>query len=250
MDRSTYKHHTAWIIGASSGIGKALAEELSQRGARLILSARSEDKLQALNESLGGQHYVYAFDIASKGETAKIAEAVFLNLKQVDRVIVLSALYEPMKTNQLDLETTKNIIDVNLFGTFNLVHALLPRLEKQSGAQLALCGSVAGYMGLPNGQPYSATKAAIINLAETLAAESPKHVDIKLINPGFVKTQLTDKNDFDMPMIITPEQAAKSIADGLKKRRFEVHFPGRFTYMLKLIASLPYLLLIPLLKRL
>ena len=125
---------------------------------------------------------------------------------------------------------------------FNVVHAALPILKEQKSGQIALCGSVAGYIGLSGGQPYSATKAAVMNLAESLHAECPNHIDIKLISPGFVRTALTDKNDFSMPMILTPETAAKAIANGLHTKRFEIHFPKKFTLMLKFLRLLPYVI--------
>jgi short-subunit dehydrogenase len=125
-----------------------------------------------------------------------------------------------------------------LNGAFNAVHAVLPILKSQAHGQFVLCGSVAGYCGLPNGQPYSATKAGVINLAESLRAEEG-HLDIKVINPGFVRTPLTDKNNFKMPMMIEPEEAAKIIVKGLQSKKFEIHFPKRFTFLMKILSVLP-----------
>ena len=236
-----YQNQVVWIIGASSGIGRALAQELSARGAFLALSARRKDELEKLNAELGGRHKVFVLDTTDAAMTLRTAQAISAELGRIDRVIFLAAAYVPMKTAALDIATTKNIVDINLTGAFNLVHAVLPILKNQTTkAQLALCGSVAGYIGLPGGQPYSATKAAIINLAESLHAECKDSIDIKLISPGFVRTPLTDKNNFTMPAIIEPEQAAKEIAQGLLFRRFEVHFPRRFTMFLKLLRWLPY----------
>jgi len=150
----------------------------------------------------------------------------------------MAALYDPSPLSKMDIATTRKMVDVNLMGMFNVVHAVLPLLTKQGFGQLALCGSVAGYRGLPNGQPYSATKAAVINLAETLRLEHPE-LDVRLISPGFVRTPLTDKNDFDMPMMIEPDVAAKALADGLLASGFEIHFPKKFTFLLKLLRVLP-----------
>lgn len=239
----SYQGEIVWIVGASSGIGLALARELSARGALLALSARRGDELEKLKAGLGEGHKVYALDVTDADTTQRSAHAIRAAFGRIDRVIFLAAAYSPMKTDALDLAVTTGIVDVNLKGAFNLVHAVLPILKMQkTRGQLALCGSVAGYMGLPGGQPYSATKAAIINLAETLRAECKDIVDIKLISPGFVRTSLTDKNDFKMPMIIEPAQAATEIADGLLSRRFEIHFPRRFTMYLKILRSLPYAL--------
>ncbi|MDE1901785.1 MAG: SDR family NAD(P)-dependent oxidoreductase [Alphaproteobacteria bacterium] len=241
MSTQDYKNQNVWIIGASSGIGSALARELDARGANLALSARRKDELDKLNAELGGKHKVFPLDITNADLTLRTAQAIRSSFDRIDRVVFLAAGYAPMRLDSLDMAVTKGIVDVNLNGAFNLISAVLPMLKTQkSKGQIALCGSVAGYAGLPGGQPYSATKSAIINLAESLHAECKDMIDIKLISPGFVRTPLTDKNDFDMPMIIEPEQAAKEIADGLLSRRFEIHFPKKFTILLKVLRLLPY----------
>lgn len=239
--KADYQQQIVWIIGASSGIGHALAHELSARGATLALSARRYDELEKLNNALGKRHHIYAMDTTDAEITLRTANAIRAAFGNIDRIIFLAAAYTPMKMDALDIVASKAIVDINLTGAFNLVHAALPILKDQRvKGQLALCGSVAGYFGLPDGQPYSATKAAIINLAESLHAECKNSVDIKLINPGFVRTPLTDKNRFTMPAIISPEQAAQQIADGLLTGRFEIHFPKKFTYLVKLLRLMPY----------
>lgn len=236
-----YQDQIVWIIGASSGIGCALARELSARGAILALSARRQDELEKLNDELGERHKVFVLDTSDAAMTQRTAQAIRAAFGRIDRIVFLAAAYAPMKIDALDITVTKGIVDINLTGAFNVVHAVLPILKTQNPrGQLALCGSVAGYIGLPGGQPYSATKAAIINLAESLHAECKNSIDIKLINPGFVRTALTDKNNFTMPAMIEPEQAARKIADGLLSRCFEIHFPKRFTFFLKLVRLLPY----------
>ena len=245
-----YKDEIIWIIGASSGIGYALAVELAARGATLALSARRKDELDALKEHIGEQHLVYPLDVADTELALRTAKAIHAGMGRIDRVIFMSAAYTPMQLDALDLRVTRHMIDVNIMGAFNVVHAVLPLLKEQKSGQISLCGSVAGYTGLAGGQPYSATKAAMINLAESLYAEAPKQIDIKLISPGFVRTPLTDKNHFSMPMIITPEAAAKAIANGLLSKRFEIHFPKRFTLMLKMLALLPYGIALSITKKL
>lgn len=238
---ASYQHQIVWIIGASSGIGCALARELAMRGATLALSARRADELEKLKHELGEQHKVFALDTTDADAVMHTAHAINAVFGRIDRIVFLAAAYVPMKIDALDIATTTEIIEINLTGAFNVVHAVVPLLKTQtSKGQLALCGSVAGYVGLPGGQPYSATKAAIINLAETLYSECNNAIDIKLISPGFVHTPLTAKNHFKMPMIIKPEQAAKEIADGLLSRSFEIHFPKRFTIVLKTLQLLPY----------
>jgi short-subunit dehydrogenase len=238
----TYKNDVIWIIGASSGIGYALAVELAAQGATLALSARRKDELEKLKERIGERHMIYPLDVADTELTIRTAKAIHAANGRIDRVIFMSAAYTPMKLDALDMLVTRHMVDVNIMGTFNVVHAALPLLKEQKSGQIVLCGSVAGYTGLSGGQPYSATKAAVMNIAESLYAECPNHIDVKLISPGFVRTPLTDKNTFSMPMIITPEAAAKAIASGLHSKRFEIHFPKRFTLFLKLLRLLPYTL--------
>ncbi|MES2728973.1 MAG: SDR family NAD(P)-dependent oxidoreductase [Pseudomonadota bacterium] len=241
MRLNSYKDEIVWIIGASSGIGHALAHELAKRGATLALSARRGDILKGLEAALGKSHKAFVLDVVDSVAVEQTVKAIYAAYGRIDRVIFLSAAYQPMQLRALDLAVTKQIIAVNLLGAFHIVHALLPFLSMQKSImQLALCGSVAGYAGLPGGQPYSATKAGIINLAESLHTELSGEIDIKLISPGFVRTDLTNKNDFVMPMIIEPKDAAIAIANGLTSPAFEVHFPKRFTLLLKLLCLLPY----------
>ena len=237
---NSYQNEVIWIIGASSGIGAALARELSARGARLALSARRKGALETLKQSLGAEHKIFMLDVTDSELVARTAQAIRAAFGRMDRIIFLAAAYTPMKIDKLDLAMTRQIIDVNLLGAFHVLDAVLPILKEQQKGQIALCGSVAGYTGLPDGQPYSATKAGIINLAESLRSELPKVIDVKLISPGFVRSELTDKNDFKMPAIISAERAATHIADGLLGNGFEVHFPRRFTLWLKLLRILPY----------
>jgi short-subunit dehydrogenase len=241
-----YQNETILIVGASSGIGRELSVLLASKGARLILAARREDELLKLQKELGEQHTVYPIDVSDLQQVSKMFEKLD---KVIQRVIFLPALYKPAPIVDMDLDFASKMVDVNLKGALYFTKEVLALFKRQGYGQIALCGSVAGYTGLPNGQPYSATKAAIINLAESLYAEAPQKVDVKLINPGFVSTAMTDKNNFKMPMIITPKQAAKAIAKGLNQKRFEIHFPKKFTYLLKVLGVLPYKLKLFILKR-
>lgn len=238
---------TIWIIGASSGIGEALAHELARRGASLILSARREAQLQSLQEGLGGEvHRVVPLDVSDAQQVRDVAR----DIGPVDRMVHLAALYDPSAIRDIDVANAAVLVQVNLLGTLHVAQAALEIFTSQKRGQIVLCGSVAGYVGLPKGQLYSATKAGVRNFAESLYAEAPDHVDVKLISPGFVRTPMTDKNDFDMPMRIEPEDAATAIADGLTNGAFEIHFPKRFTILLKLIALLPNRLRLALTRRL
>jgi short-subunit dehydrogenase len=245
-----YQNKVIWIIGASSGIGAALAQELDSHGAILALSARRSEELKKLKESLkGSQHEILVLDVTNAESLTMSSCQIIQKFGRLDSVIFLAAAYTPMILENLDIVNTQQIIEVNMLGAFNVLFAVLPIFKKQIYGQIALCASIAGYIGLPGGQPYSATKAGIINLAESLRAELPKYIDVKLINPGFVRTQLTDKNKFNMPMIISPQQAAVFISKGLLSKSFEIHFPKKFTLWIKLLRLLPYNLLLKILSK-
>lgn len=245
------KGENIWLIGASTGIGKALAKELSDTGARLVLSSRNKDALEELEKILGGGHFVCPVDIADSTSVAKAVSFVTETLPRIDRVICLAAVYTPGAFADIPEKDMENIVNTNLAGTLRVAKSVLPVLEQQGGGQLVLCGSIAGYAGLPASQPYAATKAGIMNLAQSLYMEyRPKNIDIKLISPGFVKTPMTDKNDFPMPFIMQPEDAAKRIAKGLNKKSFEIHFPRRFTFLLKFLRLLPASLYFFIIRRL
>ena len=234
-----------WIVGASHGIGRELARLYANQGASLILSARNRAPLAELADELGGAD-IQPLDVVDRGSFDAAAANIALTGK-VDRIVHLAALYDPGRIADLDPDKAAQIIQVNLTGSFHM--AQIGPTVLRPGGQLALCGSVAGYVGLPQGQIYSATKAGVINLAESLRAER-SDLDIRLICPGFVDTRMTQKNDFRMPAIIRPEKAAEAIRDGLAGRRFEIHFPHRLTRSLKLIRALPYGLSMRLTRRL
>ncbi|WP_106745914.1 SDR family NAD(P)-dependent oxidoreductase [Yoonia maritima] len=236
-----------WIIGATEGIGEALAREWAARGARLILSARSTQKLDQLVSELGAQHIALPLDVGDRSTIVAAADQIS-KIGPLDRVVHLAALYDPGKVLEIDAEKAAQIVNVNLTGSFHIAQLAQPLLK--DGGQLALCGSVAGYIGLPQGQIYSASKAGVINIAQTLRSELSGVTDVRLINPGFVDTRLTQRNDFTMPAMVTPQKAANAIIKGLRSRRFEIHFPRRLTYSLKLISILPYWASLPLLRHL
>ena len=241
MKLPSFHGETIWIIGASTGMGAELARVLSKAGAKLILSARNYLALQELNQSLGGNHLILPVDVSNNDAMQESAKQIYTTTPTIHRMIFMAAVYEPSKITDINQLSAEKTVAINLMGAFHAINAVLDKMLQQQKGQIVLCGSVAGYTGLPKGQPYSATKAAIANIAETLYAEvNDKGIDVKLISPGFVRTPLTDKNEFDMPMIIDADTAAINIVAGLKKRAFEIHFPKRFTILLKLLRALPY----------
>jgi NAD(P)-dependent dehydrogenase (short-subunit alcohol dehydrogenase family) len=241
------ERETIWIIGATEGIGAALAQQWARRGARLVLSARSAARLEQAAASLGPDHFAVPLDVSDRASLDAAAERI-ARIGPLHRVVHLAALYDPGKVGDLDPQNAARIVAVNLTGSFHVAQ-VAPRLLRDGG-QLALCGSAAGYFGLPQGQIYSATKAGVISLAQSLRAELAGRIDVRLISPGFVDTRLTQRNDFTMPAMITPDAAARAIIAGLDTRRFEVHFPRRLTWALKILSVLPYWAALPLTRRL
>ncbi len=230
-----------WIIGASAGIGRALAIELGKDGANVIVSGRHKESLDPVVAQIGPKSRAEVLDVTDNNSLVQVRERILDRFGRIDSAIFMAADYLPMSLKELQLKPTRQIVDVNLMGAFNFIQAVLPLMQKQGKGQVVLCGSVAGYSGLPQSQPYASTKAAIINLAESLYLETRgTGVDIKLINPGFVRTRMTDKNNFDMPALLDPDAAAGYIAKGLVSKHFEIHFPKRFTLFLKMLKVLPY----------
>ena len=238
---SGYAGKAYWIIGASSGIGAALAKELASRGAQLALSARNGDALDALCRNIGGQAKAYPADVTDVDALQAVFGKLTAEWPRVDGVIMLAGTYTPKSIADMDLAEAKRIVEVNFTGCLNVAHVVLPHLRRQRYGLVGLCASVAGYRGLPNGQPYCATKAAVMNFAETLRIEEARNgIDVRVICPGFVHTPMTAKNEFEMPMAISAEEAAIHIADGLQTSAFEIHFPKRFTFLMKLLRNMPH----------
>jgi len=235
---------TSWIIGGSSGIGAALALELSKNGESVCISSSNlnslEQRAKEITKLTGREiHYIEA-DVSCYKQLREATEEIIAKYKKIDRVIFMAGLYEPMETGHMDPALTAKIIEVNLTGAFNTVNSVLSIIRQQGFGQIALCASLSGYIGLPNAQPYASTKAALISFTETLRIDLINKVDIKLINPGFVSTRLTDKNSFKMPGLMTPKEAAVLICKGLNSRKFEIHFPKKLSLVLKAISLLPY----------
>jgi short-subunit dehydrogenase len=235
-----------WIIGATHGIGRAVAEAALHRGDHVVASGRDE---AALAELVG--HYPnlctpLPLDITDSDAITKAVQKLPMPLASVQ---IYAGTYTPTGVIDWRWDDVLRTINVNFTGLLNVVYHVLPLLRRQkTPVQLVLCGSVAGFVGLPQGQPYSATKAALINFAQSLRAEELAYakktkqalVDVRVINPGFVKTRLTAKNEFPMPFVITPEVAAQCIWHQLNKRgRFEVNFPKPMVLVMKSLAALP-----------
>jgi NAD(P)-dependent dehydrogenase (short-subunit alcohol dehydrogenase family) len=221
------------------GIGAALARALIDAGARVVLSARSRSRLHAIAE--GTDALVTPLDITDRDAVLAAAEATRAALGGLDLTIVVAGTHASMRADRFDRAQADRLLAVNLLGPLNCVEAVLPTLLAQRHGGIALVASVAGYRGLPKALIYGATKAALISLAESLYLDlHPRGIDVYLVNPGFVDTPLTRRNDFAMPALMPADQAARRMLDGIAAGRFEIHFPRRFTFWLKLARLLPY----------
>jgi len=230
-----------WIIGASSGIGEATAREMLALGAKVALSARSRPPLEALAQPHLERSLVAPLDITKLEQIDAAITAITSKWGGIDLAIIMAGTHKNVRAWELETKVARDLFEVNLMGVLSAAAGILPVLLRQGRGGIAIVSSVAGYGGLPTSLLYGATKAALINFAETLYLDlRPRGISVYLINPGFVKTPLTDKNEFEMPALISAEEAAEAIIAGLERGEFEIHFPKRFTRWLKLLRLLPY----------
>jgi NAD(P)-dependent dehydrogenase (short-subunit alcohol dehydrogenase family) len=233
-----WRGKTVWLVGASSGIGRATAAALHQQGARVVVSARQAHLL----DEFVAQHPGSQALVLDATDRAGVHAAARQLLAQgpLDAVLYCAGHYQPMRADALDLAQMLRHCEVNYLGALYLLDAVLPSLRARGAGHISLVGSVAGYRGLPQSLAYGPTKAALIHLAETLFLDlRPLGIGVSLINPGFVQTPLTAGNAFTMPALLTPEQAAQAMLRGWAQGRFEIHFPKRFTLWLKALRCLP-----------
>jgi NAD(P)-dependent dehydrogenase (short-subunit alcohol dehydrogenase family) len=235
-----WRGRVVWIVGASSGIGRATASRLHALGAVVVVSARNA---QALAEFVA-QHpgsLALALDVTTSAALHDGLRQLLAWCGRLDLALYCAGHYQAMRADAFDLDEMLRHLRVNYVGALRLLDAVLSTLLAQRSGHLSLVASVAGYGGLPQALAYGPTKAALQNLAQTLYLDLRPHgIGVSVINPGFVATPLTAGNDFDMPALLTPEQAAQQIVRGWGRGDFEIHFPKRFTLWLKLLHLLPY----------
>lgn len=227
---------TYWLIGASEGLGRALAHELDELGVKLVLSARSEERLKSLSDDLSQQARVVPIDVTS---SAAVKEAI-AQVGVPDGVVYLAGAYEPTKAQDWDADQVEMISDVNFMGAVRVFGRLMPDIVARGTGHLVVIGSLAGYRGLPGSIGYGASKAGLMHLAETMQADL-WHTDIRvqLLNPGFIRTRLTDKNDFRMPFLLEPEEAGRIVCKLMQKPGFKYDFPYVFSLFFRLGRLLP-----------
>ncbi|MYN03201.1 SDR family NAD(P)-dependent oxidoreductase [Pseudoduganella sp. DS3] len=239
-----------WLVGASSGIGAALAAEALAAGARVALSARRLELLQ----TVAADHphaLALPFDALDQAAWPEAYRAACQLFGGIDLVVFCAAEYRPERSWEVTPAGAARTLGINLGSVYSGLATVLPDMLARGSGGIAIVASVAGYLGLPKASVYGPSKAALINLAELLYTDlHPRGLDVYLINPGFVRTQLTARNDFAMPALQTPEAAARAIRRGMAAGRFEIHFPWRFTLLVKLVRMLPYRLRFALLAQL
>ena len=229
-----------WVIGASTGIGAATAKAMLAAGARVALSARKADLLA---EVAGGNSraLIEPLDYTESTQVAAAWERVRAAWGGIDLVLIVAGSHAEIRAWELTEANAMALLKTNLHGVIGTTATVLPALLAQGRGALGIVASVAGYRGLPKALIYGASKAALINFTETLYLDlHPRGFGVYLINPGFVRTPLTDKNEFKMPHLISAEEAAASLIKGLDAGDFEIDFPKAFTRQLKLLRLLPY----------
>jgi len=225
-----------WLVGASEGLGRAVAHALNRRGAEVIVSARSEDRLRELVAELPGKASYVCVDVSDSASVRKAADEV----GEIDGMVFLAGVYWPMGAEAWDADKNEAMTNINYGGAVRCVGAVLPAMVERGVGHVVLTGSLSGFRGLPGAVGYGASKAAVMYMAEAMHADlRGTGVQVQLVNPGFIKTRLTEKNDFKMPFIMEPEDAARHVVDHMQGDRFKHSFPGAFSLMFRASQFLP-----------
>ena len=229
-----------WITGASSGIGKALAIKFANEGWQVAASARRESLLKELSNQYTNIQS-FPLDVTNSDKCKSVFKDIIEKFENIEICVFGTGIHDPKSEKKFNLEKIKKIMEVNFFGTMNSINSVYDYFGQRKVGQISIISSVAGYRGLPAAGAYCASKSALTSFAESLHFEMKrKNVRVSLISPGFIKTPMTDQNDFPMPMIKSPEFAADQIYNGLiKKSGFEIHFPKVFTFFMKFLRILP-----------
>ena len=231
---------TIWITGASSGIGKALAIKFAQEGWKVAISARRENLLKEISKIQNNIDY-FPLDVTDIEKCKTVFNDVKKKLGNVNISVFCTGIHDPKSEKKLNLEKVRKIMEVNFFGTVNSINAVYDYYKDKKSGQISIVSSVAGYRGLPAAGAYCASKSALSSFAESLYFDFKRdNVRISLVSPGFIKTPMTDQNDFPMPMIKSPEFAAEQMFKGLtRSKSFEIHFPKTFTSLMKVLKVIP-----------
>ena len=239
-----------WITGASSGIGKALALKFAEKGWQVAASARRESLLNEMSKS-NKNIFSFPLDVTDNEKCKEVFNKIKEKFNEIDISVFCTGIHDPKSEKKLNLESIKKIMNVNFFGTINSVISVYEYYREKKCGHISIVSSVAGYRGLPAGGAYCASKAALTNYAESLYFDMKRfNVRVSVVSPGFIKTPMTDQNDFPMPMIVSAEFAADEMFKGLtQSKAFEIHFPKKFTYIMKILKVMPNWLYLKLVKK-
>ena len=233
-------HKKIWITGASSGIGKALAEKFASEGWKVAVSARRKEILEKManNKNI----FSYPLDVTNQDQINDVFKKIINDFGSLNLCVFSSGTYDPKLEQEINIKQNKFVMETNFFGVLYCIKSIEKYFKDKKDGHISIVSSVAAYRGLPNSSGYGPSKAALTNLAESLYFDFKKYnVRISLVSPGFIKTPLTDKNEFPMPFIKSPEFAADKMFNGLtKSNSFEIHFPKTLTILLKIFRVLPY----------
>jgi short-subunit dehydrogenase len=231
---------TIWITGGSTGIGKALAVKFASKDWNVAVSARREELLNELSDQYENIS-AFPLDVTDKQKCAEVFDQIKKKYEDIDICFFSTGTWNPKKEKEIDVEQIEEVFKINFFGTVNTIKAVEQYFRDRKKGTITIVSSIAGYRGLPNSTGYGPSKSALNNLAESLYFDFKRFgVRVCLVSPGFIKTPMTDKNDFKMPFIKTTDYAANKIYDGLiNKNVFEIHFPKSLTIILKILSFLP-----------
>lgn len=233
-----------WITGASSGIGRALVLHLAGQGRQVVASARSEERLKALSEeaaALPGAIVAWPLDVTDRAAVAEAVAGIEAAHGPIGQAVLNAGSHRPTPADGFSSAALRELVELNVFGTTHCLEALLPAMTARRRGRIAVVASLAGLCGLPTAGGYALTKGGLIRLCESLRPELARQgVVLQVVNPGFVRTPLTDRNDFAMPFLMEPEAAARAFAAGLERDLFEIVFPRRLAWSMKLLSLLPY----------
>ena len=239
-----------WITGASSGIGKSLAVKFANEGWQVAVSARRESLLKELSDTNSNIHS-FPLDVTDSEKCKDVSTEIINKLENIEICIFCTGIHDPKSEKSLDLEKVRKIMEVNFFGTVNSINSVYNYFKEKKSGHISMVSSVAGYRGLPAGGAYCASKSALTTFAESLYFDLKRfNVRVSVVHPGFIKTPMTDQNDFPMPMIKSPEFAADEMFKGLtQSNAFEIHFPKPFTFIMKILKIMPNWLYLKLIKK-
>lgn len=230
-----------WITGASSGIGRALALRMARAGYRVAATARRAHELEALAREAGGVVLPVVADTTDAASLKAVVARIEETMGPIGIAVFCAGTYQALMGAELTAAKARPLFELNFMGTVNALEAVLPGMMRRGAGRIAMVASLAGYFGLPTSAVYGASKAALINMAEALRPDLARHgIAVQIVNPGFVRTPLTDKNEFPMPFLMEVDDAAEAFYRGLHSRRFEITFPRRFSLLLRLLQMLPY----------